>query len=153
MKKWIKAAGLVFLFCGMSYAGGGITPNFTYLTGVSSISTPTPLIITVSTSSIAPGASAMDNPQLPNRVITQIQNIDSSANLWCSIGSTTPVVIGSTMPIANGGYKIAAGASWIFSITDKILPTLGAGGSATTINFWCLSDGASATKAAVIQEY
>lgn len=144
MRTLFKTGFLLFFLCGVCHAGVGVIPQYFYNTAISSVTNPDPLIINVSTSSIAPGATQMDNPQLASRVIIEIQNIDATANLWCSLGSTAPFV--------NGGRKIAAGNSWIVSFLDKIYPTTQTG-SAFTVNFWCLSDGAAATKAAVTQIY
>lgn len=125
----------------------GIQPAFSYQTAVSSITTN---IITVSTSSTT-GATQMDNPQMASRVSLEIQNIDSSANLWC-----LPV---STMPVVNGGRKIAPGSTWAVSTMDTYTnpsystSTFITTSSTTTAKFWCLSDGAAATKAAVSQAY
>jgi len=162
--KRLKLLGLLAVFTVLippkaRALGPGIVPAYTYLTAVSSITTPCPLIINV-TSSPVTGASQMDNPQLPNRVVIEIQNIDTTANLWCAMGSTTPVVIGSTAPIVNGGRKIAPGASWVVSTADIFnVPSVSTSTGVLSyikskINFWCLSDTASATsKAAVTQEY
>ena len=134
------------LMPGRAGASGTIQPGFTYQTGVSSITTN---IISVSTS-VTTGASQMDNPQVANRVVTEIQNIDTSANLWCLAISTNPTV--------SGGRKIAAGASWIVSVMDNLYQinyssTTGQTPSTLGVKFWCLSDGAAATKAAVTQMY
>lgn len=115
-------------------------PISTYQVGIASVTT---FIISVSTSSIAPGATQMDSPQLKGRVVTEIQNIDATANLWCLPTSTQPVV--------NGGRKIAAGNSWIVSFQDIAGRPWNPLQAQT--NFWCLSDGAAATKAAVTQIY
>lgn len=143
----ILAVG-IFLPSGARAAGAfGIQPSYAYQTAVSSITT---IIITVSTSS-ATGATQVDSPTVTNRVALEIQNIDATANLWC-----LPV---STMPIVNGGRKIAAGASWVISTADVYYTTSYSTTTflsspvTSTAKFWCLSDGASATKAAVSQSY
>lgn len=152
MKKLITA-GLFAVFAlflpSKGSAAGGIVPMFTYQTAVSSISTN---IVTVSTAAIgvAPGATQMDSPQMYSRVSVEIQNIDSSANLWC-----LPI---STMPVVNAARKIAAGSSWIISATDTFFQvnySTSAGQTTVVlpVKFWCVSDGASATKAAVTQSF
>lgn len=146
MKKLLLSSVIyLWLCCGLAHAGS-IIPMFTYQTGVSSITT---AIISVTTS-VPTGATQMDNPQLANRVAVEIQNIDSTANLWCLPVTTTPFI--------NGGRKIASGNSWIVSAMDnfyQIIYSSTTGSSPNTFNvkFWCLSDGAAATKAAVTQVY
>lgn len=143
MKRLMGSIFLLLAVCGISHAGGFIVPQYTYQTGVSSITT---VIITVSTQgAVAPGATQMDNPQVANRVATEIQNIDATANLWC-----LPV---STMPVVNGGRKITPGSTWVVSFLDIIYPGTPAGGTNLPVKFWCLSDGAAVTKAAVTQAY
>lgn len=139
MRKWILA-GLLFGATSSLYAAGNFVPTLVWQTGVSSITTN---IITVSTSSVAPGATQMDSPVLKGRLVTEIQNIDATANLWC-----LPV---STMPVVNGGRKIAAGNSWIISFIDVAGRPLNPSQSNT--DYYCLSDGAAATKAVVTQLY
>jgi hypothetical protein len=129
------------------HASGGNSPMFTYLTGVSSITT---TVVNVSTSSVT-GATQVDSPTLANRVVLEIQNIDSTANLWCLAVSTAPTV--------NGGRKLSPGNSWVVSSMDVYYnqtfstSTFTNVISSTTAKFWCLSDGTSATKAAVTQMY
>lgn len=138
-------AVFAFLFPSRSQAAGGSVPMFTYQAAVSSITT---AIVSVSTSA-QPGATQMDNPQLFSRVGIEIQNIDATANLWCLAISTTPTT--------NNARKIAAGNSWVVSIVDTLyqISYSTVTNSVTTATvpakFWCLSDGAAATKAAVTQ--
>jgi hypothetical protein len=151
MKKFLipgmLAVFVLFLPARSRAAGAyGVQPAFTYQAAVSSITT---TIITVSTSSIS-GATQMDNPQMASRVAIEIQNIDTAANLWCLPVSTTPT--------ANAARKIAAGSSWSVSSMDNYYTTTyssttGSSPVTTNIKFWCLSDGAAATKAAVTQAY
>jgi len=152
MKKLITA-GLFAVFAlflpSKGLAAAGIAPMFTYQAAVSSI---TLAIVTVSTSSAGagPGATQMDNPQLTSRVGIEIQNIDTAANLWC-----VPV---STNPSTNNGRKIAPGNSWIVSTMDTFYQTsystsTGATTVVLPVKFWCSSDGAASTKAAVTQLY
>jgi len=127
----------------LCHAIGGEVPQLVYQVG---ITTATQATISVSTSSIAPGATLMDTPTLSNRVSVEIQNIDTSANLWCSFTSTAPIV--------NGGRKISAGSSWVVSVTDRwFIPTASSPRQTNLVNFYCLSDGAAATKAYVTQIY
>lgn len=130
-------------------ASQDIAPTYTYQVAISSIIVN---IVTVSTSAIGagPGATQVDSPQLINRATIEIQNIDSAANLWCLAISTTPAT--------NAGRKIAAGGSWIVSILDTLYQTsystsTGTSTSKVSAKFWCSSDGAAATKAAVTQLY
>lgn len=134
----------------LSHAAWNVAPTLSYQVGVSSV---TQFLITVSTSSQGAGFSAtqMDKPQLPGRVTIEIQNIDTAANLWCIIGST--YVVGG-IPATNNGRKIAAGGSWIVSLRDQVNNPPGPiGGSSVTERFFCLTDGAAATKAWVTQLY
>lgn len=142
MKKILLAGilvGLMLCLVCKAHAAGAysIQPSYTYQTAVSSI---TVVIVSVSTSSLT-GATQVDNPQLSSRVSLEIQNIDSSASLWC-----LPI---STMPVASGGRKITAGSSWVISTRDKYYSSSGF----SAVKFWCLSDGTSPTKAAVTQAY
>lgn len=139
MKKFLFIAAILLGGLSLSYASG-LVPELTYQTGISSVTT---AIVTVSTSTIGagPGATQMDSPQLIGRVAVEIQNIDATANLWC-----LPV---STAPVASGGRKITAGSSWVVSFKDK---TANAWGN-FVVKFWCISDGAASTKAAVSQMY
>jgi len=123
----------------------GITPTYVYETAVSSVVTN---IVNISS---APSTQA-DSPQLAGRVAVEIQNIDSSANLWCLTNSTTPTT--------NNGRKIAAGASWIVSTQETVYYTVYSTSTSPNVNvytsparFWCVTDGAAATKAAVTQLY
>lgn len=144
---FLTVACAVFLSPMAAHAGGLNSPAFTYQTAVSSATTN---IVTVSTSSIT-GATQVDNPQVPNRVVLEIQNIDASANLWC--------LVNSTMPVVNGGRKISAGSSWVVSVMDnfytQVYSTIT--NTTSTVNvsekIYCLSDGTSGTKAAVTQLY
>lgn len=124
----------------------GIQPAYVYQTGVSSITTN---IVTVSTSSLN-GATQVDSPLMANRAVLEIQNIDSSANLWCLAVSTTPT--------ANNAREITPASSWIVSVMDTLYTvsystSTGATPVTGTVKFWCLSDGSSSTKAAVTQMY
>jgi hypothetical protein len=101
-------------------------------------------VVTVSTAPGAnglQGATQMDSPQLVGRATIEIQNIDSTANLWCTLVSTTPT--------ANNGRKIASGNSWIINLSDKATQMF----NQTLFKIWCLSDGAASTKAFVTQLY
>lgn len=129
-------AALLFS-CSLSHALGNFEPSRVYEVGIATMTT---TIISVSTSTVT-GATQMDNPLMNERVTIEIQNIDASANLWCVGGRSNPTV--------NGARKIAAGNSWIVSILDRTLQT--GGNPTSTFNFWCLSDGAAATSAAVTQ--
>lgn len=128
----------------------GPQPTYGYQTAVSSGVTN---IVSISTSSVGNGlgATQVDASTVTGRVVIEIQNIDSAANLWCVLGSTTPTV--------NGGRKISAGGSWIVSIASTLYQTLFSTttGLATNIAYvpliYCLSDGSAATKAAVTQTY
>lgn len=122
--------------------------GFVYQTAVSSGST---LVITVSTF----GATQMDNPQLAGRAAMEIQNIDSTASLWCTaVSSYTPTVVSS-----GNGRKISSGASWYPNFLSSISyvnysTTTGNTTTYTTAaKIWCISDGAAATKSAVTQAY
>lgn len=136
MKKLI--AFLLFAFSAPALAFSN--PSLVYQTAISSATT---VIVSVSTSSVT-GATKMDNPQIPGRVATEVQNIDAAANLWCMLGSSNPVV--------NGGREITPGNTWVVSMSDRFLSP-GFPQSSTIVNFWCLTDGAAATKAAVSQAY
>lgn len=147
MRRLFFAVGLMLAYCGIARADAYGTPQaqYTYQTAVSS----NPLaIINVSTSSIT-GATQMDNPQLLSRAAMCIQDIDSSANLWCTPVSTTPVV--------NGGWKISAGSFWCpnsaATFYQVLYSTTTNNNTVTTVanKYWCISDGTSTTKAAVIQ--
>lgn len=138
MKKLLIASILLFS-CKSAFCIGGQVPSLVYQVGISSI---TMGLVSVSTSSNI-GATQMDNPAMPTRVSVEIQNLDGSANLWCTAVSTTPTV--------NSGRKISAGASWIMSFTDKLFVPGFSSSQGTAINFYCLSDGAAATKAWVTQ--
>lgn len=152
MKKILSAlfVGVVcVLGLSQAHAAASISPSFTYISAVSSA---TVSIITVSTSIIG-GASAsqMDSPQLAGRTAVEIQNIDATATLWCLISSTAPA--------ASAGHKITAGNSWIVNMLDNVFYT---SFSTTTnretttytnVKFYCISDGAAATKAAVTQAF
>lgn len=152
MKNYLRGvcavAACVFALSGAHAAGpDGVVPAYTYQSAVSSAVV---TIVTVSTS-VTTGATQMDNPTLSGRVTTEIQNIDASANLWCLITSTTPII--------NGGRKISAGSSWIISALDFVYrnsystSTFVNSVTRGALNFYCLSDGASGTKAAVTQAY
>lgn len=130
-----------------SRAAGPINPAFGYNVAVSSGNTP---IVTVSTSV----PTQVDSPQMASRVVVEVQNIDSTANLWCVVGSSSA----PTIPAANNGRLIAAKSSWILSILDTFfMPQYSSSSGATTIlvpaKVWCISDGAASTKAAVTQLY
>lgn len=145
---FLTAAILIASFS-LAHAAGGINPQpqFTYQTGVSSITTN---IVIVSTSSVT-GAVQVDSPTLTSRVVLEIQNLDSSANLWC-----LPV---STKPVTNGGRVISPRSSWIVSTLDTyygiVYSTITNSSSATTntAKFWCISDGVTPSSAAVTQMY
>lgn len=149
MRKFLAGlflAGAGFLFLSSpALAGGGIVPVFGYQTAVSSI---TLVVVTVSTSV----GTQVDNPQMANRVALEIQNIDTTANLWC-------VPVSSAAIAVNAGRKIAAGNSWIVSTMDtfqgvSFSTTTGrATNTSASAPFYCLSDGAASTKAAVTQLY
>lgn len=137
-----KILALLVLVLAASKANAFSVPALTYQTMISSVTT---VIVSVSSNS-ATGATQMDNPQLPGRVVMEIDNIDATANLWCLPVSTTPV--------ANGGRKIAPGSTWVISVADGLI----SGGAnppvRTTVKFWCLSDASGSTsKAAVTQGY
>ena len=131
---------LVGLMCFMaSFVHAASVPGLFYNVAISSITT---TIVTVSTTA----AVQMDNPQLAGRVSIEIDNIDSTANLWCLPGSTT------TAAASNSGRKITPGNSWTVAIADGILGP-GSLPVRTPVLFWCRSDGTSATKAAISQAY
>lgn len=131
-----------------SRAAGPINPAYTYSVAVSSGNTN---VITVSNSV----PTQVDSPPMVNRAVIEVQNIDSTANLWCVVGSSSA----PTVPAANSGRLIASKASWIVSVLDTFyMPQY------STITFtsttllvpakvWCISDGAGSTKAAVTQLY
>lgn len=137
MKRLLLVASLILA---AGWCRAAAIPSLVYQTGISSITT---AIVNVSTAS-TPGATQVDNPQVPGRVALEIQNIDATANLWC-----LPV---STKPVVNGGRKIPAGSSWAVSVLDTIVRP-GQPQSTTGVKFWCLSDGAASTKACVTQLY
>lgn len=148
MKRWLVV--LIFACAVKVHADQGVSPMFTYQTGVTSA---TVNIITVATSTVGGGlfvAANVSSPTLQGRAVIEIQNIDASANLWCLISSTAPAT--------NAGRKIAAGNSWIVSILNSVFQdtyssTTGNSTVVTPVNFYCVSDGASPTKAAVTQLY
>ena len=142
-KKLVVA--LLFLAAGRAWSFS--TPTLTYQTAISSITTN---IITVSTFTLVPGATnQVDNPQLVGRVVMEINNMDASANLWCVPTSTAPLSSNTGV-----GRKIAPGSSWVVSIADGLIANFGANPPVrAAVKFFCISDGTSATKAAVTQEY
>jgi len=153
MKKFIArfiliAGCAVFWFPLTAYSAGPINPSYTYQVAVSSITT---AVVTVSTTV----GTKMDNPQLSNRAVIEIDNIDSTANLWClPVSSSTPVALSTT-----SGRKILPGSSWILNLFDTLYTvsyssiTNTTTNVAVTANLWCISDGGASTKAAVTQAY
>ena len=141
-KRLIVLAGLLL---GTSPLFAWSNPTLTYQTAISSITT---TVIAVSTFTIAPAVNQVDNPQLVGRVVMEIQNIDTSANLWCVPTSTASLTSNSGV-----GRKISPGGSWIISIADGLIVPSGNPSVRTSVKFFCISDGAAATKAAVTQEY
>lgn len=147
----LTVACAVFLSPMTAHAAGLVSPAFVYQTAVSSITTN---IITVATSTVggAPFVAAqMDTPKMANRVAIEIDNIDTTANLWC--------VTNSTVPAASAGRKIVPGASWVVNMMDNFYTqnystiTNTTTTVSTPATIYCLSDGAAATKAAVTQAY
>jgi hypothetical protein len=138
MKKIILTLGLLF---GSIPLMASQTPQLVYQVGVSSVITNSVLVATFS---VVPGATQVDNPQLPGRVSIEIQNVDTAANLWC-----VPV---STAPKAPLARKIAPGNSWIVSVADALL-NAGFFKGTTAVKFWCISDGVAPSSATVTQIY
>jgi hypothetical protein len=144
MKRFFFFFSLVSLtlslwFPSQSRADARLFPMLTYQVAVSSI---TEYLVSVTTSTVN-GATQVDSPQLAGRVTIEIQNIDTAANLWCTVSSTAPNT--------NNGRKVAPGSSWIVSIKDAFTPM----GSivSTAIKFWCLSDGTASSKAWITQMF
>lgn len=108
-----------------------VVPDRVYQVAIASF---TVNVITVSTST----ATQMDTPLLTNRVSVEVDNIDGTASLWC--GQATSVA-------KNAARKIAASGSWLIGILDRSAFTNAA------MHVYCISDGTSATKAAVTQMY
>lgn len=130
MKKLLTAM-ILFSLPSLARAASSYVPSLVYEVAGASITCTT---VTVSTSA----ATQMDSKQLAGRVSISIQNIDSSANLWC---------LPTNAPATNAGEKILPNQSWVIAIKD--VPWLPYG--TTPFRFWCLSDGASSTKAEVCQ--
>ena len=134
IKKLIAATAFAFL-ASWSHAEGGLVPSRVYEVGISSVT-----LFKISVSSWQ--ATQVDSPALSGRVSMEIQNIDSSVNLWCVPGvsiSSTPV---------NGSRKITPGSTWVLSLINTLYPS----GSAADV--YCMNDGTSgATNAIVTQMY
>jgi hypothetical protein len=135
---------LILLF-GPSSARAVSIPALTYQTGVSSITVISPM--NVSTSPVT-GATQMDNPQLPGRVVLEIQDVDSAGNLWCVAGSSAALT-GNT---GIGREVLKGGGTWVVSVMDAVKVTAGSLTS-TPVKFFCLSDGVKASSATVTQLY
>jgi len=138
MKTFFKSCLLSLLVSTLSHAAGSYVPGLMYQVGISSMTTN---IISVSTFA----ATQVDNPVLAQRVSIEIQNIDSTANLWC-----LPGVSLSSAPVTSS-RKIAAGAAWVVSMRDTLLRPSSTSNS--SIDIFCTSDGTASTKAAVSQAY
>lgn len=137
MKKLLIAS----LFIAATAHAGYFEPTRVYQVTVSSIAFAK---IAVSSST----ATKMDTPPLSQRVSVEIQNIDSSANLWC-----TPGVAVSSSPV-NGSRKIAPGNTWTLPISDQLYGSnLYANTAKAPIDVFCTTDGAASTNAIVIQQY
>jgi hypothetical protein len=134
MKKLILTVGILL---GVSQAHAAAVPQYVAQVAMSSATT---TIVTVSNAS----ATKMDNPQLAGRIALEVQNIDSSANLWCAPSSTVT---------ANNGRKIAAGNSWILSFNFQTTTGTPAKPVIAPFNIYCISDGGGSTNAAVTQAY
>lgn len=135
MKRLFLVAGLFFTMGRLTLAQD-ISPTFTYSAAVSSITT---TIVNVSSNP----AVIIDSPTLYGRAAMEIQNIDTTSNLWC---------VPNSSPSVNGGRKITPGNSWIISAIDSVRSNLNNVAS-YAIHIWCVTDGAAATKAAVSQAY
>lgn len=130
--------GLLLSFPALALANEYV-PELVYQVGVSSV---TGFAVTVSTQGpVAPGATQVDNPQLVGRATIEIQNIDTSANLWC--------VAGSTIALVSNSRKITPSAAWIVNLRDKSTPMF----QNFLFKFYCVSDGTAATKAWITQLY
>jgi hypothetical protein len=124
------------LFIGRPCHAGMNLPSLTYSVGIAAA----PMSF-IQVSSGPTNASQMDNPPLTNRAVVDIQNVDTTANLWCTVVSTTPAL--------GKGNKISPGAHLVFNIRDKIaLP----GASPTTASWWCINDLTTATSSATVTQ-
>lgn len=132
--------GLLFL-SGICMAGS-FEPSLFYQTAITSI-TINEIYVSTSTAGAGPGATQVDNPQMAGRASIEIQNIDSTANLWCLAVSTAPKV-------STGARKILPGSSWVISVKDKIPDPIN---GPTSVKFWCISDGTAFSTATVTQLY
>lgn len=134
MSSFVLSVGIAWSLPVFGLAQGSFIPALMYEVGIASITTN---VIAVSTSA----ATRVDTPALAGRVSVEMQNIDTSASLWCG-----PV---SGNASANSGRKITAGSSWILNLSD----TNKKPGGEQAFSIYCLSDGTATTKAAVTQLY
>lgn len=137
----LKKLGLIIglLFISAFAKADYIEPDRVYQVGIASV---TVTKVTVSNSV----ATQVDTPTMPDRVCLEVQNIDSTANLWC-----VPGVAISSAPV-NGSRKIAPGASWVVSIIDKVYCSNGPDNSGKCkLGVYCTSDGTGSTNAIVTQ--
>jgi|HubBroStandDraft_3_1064219.scaffolds.fasta_scaffold188777_2 hypothetical protein len=89
-------------------------------------------------------ATQMDNPQLTGRTVIEVQNLDSSANLWCAPRSN----------VKSGlGRKIASGNSWILSFNFQTITGNPANPVIAPFHVYCISDAVKASSATVTQAY
>lgn len=139
MKKLFLSLALLMGLSVISDAGTKV-PNLIYEVGISSIT-----LFKIQASSWQ--ATQMDNPTLTERVSIEVQNIDSTNNLWCMPGVSV-----SSAPI-NGCRKIAPGASWVVSILDKF-PKADAGGIGGTVSphVYCMTDNISTSTVAIVTQ-
>jgi hypothetical protein len=135
MKHWLMAAALICLCAVKSRA-------ITQVSDTINKSTPT-ASVAVRVSSYT--ATLMTTSQFPDRVVVEIQNVASSGNLFCVIGSsfTTPS-ISTTTP--NAHMITAAGGTW----------TLGLANSSDNDNLfqalWCMGDSVTSALNAVVTQ-
>ena len=118
----------VFIFVsllGLSSNAFALYPSHVYESIGSSV---TFSAVNVSTSA----ATRMDSSVLGARTVFNIQSQDA-AILYCGPSS-------STTTLRASGYVVGSSATWVTGISDSV-------------NLWCTSTGAAASKAIVIQGY
>lgn len=113
---------------------------------VSQVAASSITVIMVPIGTAAPTQVDNSTRTLAGRVVMEIQNVDSTANLWCA--PRINVAISGALQ----GRKITPGSSWVLAVASYA--TANASTSAPgRLNLYCITDAAGVTNAVLTQMY